>query len=502
MNRRPLKQNGDTMRHILALDQGTTSSRALVFDSAGCIVAMAQRELPQHYPQPGWVEHDAQRIWTDTVDCVREVLMRAALSPADIAAVGITNQRETVVLWDRSSGAPLGPAIVWQDRRTAQACAGLKADGHQDAVRTKTGLVLDPYFSASKIAWLLDHLPGARERALRGELACGTMDSWLVWQLTGGRTHVTDLTNASRTQLLDIRSGQWDEALLALFGVPRALLPHVVRSSGAIADSDPALFGVAWPIAGIAGDQQAALFGQGCTGAGLAKNTYGTGSFLLMHTGPEAIVSRHGLLTTCAAQTSARIEYALEGSVFVTGALVQWLRDGLGLINRSGDIEALAASVPDSGGVTIVPAFTGLGAPHWSAGARGALYGLTRGTTRAHIARAALEAIALQTLDVVRAMEADAGAPLRELRVDGGGTANALLMQMQADLLGCPVRVAPSAETTALGAARLAARGVGIAMQTAADNGQVFLPTGTSGDALIAQWRAALHATLDHAQQR
>ncbi|MDP3288618.1 MAG: glycerol kinase GlpK, partial [Methyloversatilis sp.] len=352
------------MRHILALDQGTTSSRALLFDTAGRVVAMAQRELPQHYPQPGWVEHDAHRIWTDTVDCVKEALMRAALAPTDIAAVGITNQRETVVLWERATGTPLAPAIVWQDRRTADFCARLKADGHEDAVRAKTGLVLDPYFSASKIAWLLEHVPGARERALRGELACGTIDSWLVWQLTGGREHLTDLSNASRTQLLDIHTGQWDDGLLELFDIPRALLPRVVPSSGVLAETRSALFGRALPIAGIAGDQQAALYGQGCTAPGLAKNTYGTGCFMLMHTGEQAIVSRHGLLTTCAAQASARIEYALEGSVFVTGALVQWLRDGLGLIARSGDIEALAASVPDSAGVTIVPAFTGLGAPH------------------------------------------------------------------------------------------------------------------------------------------
>ncbi|MDP3873637.1 MAG: glycerol kinase GlpK [Methyloversatilis sp.] len=485
------------MRHILALDQGTTSSRALVFDTDGGIVAMAQRELPQHYPQPGWVEHDARRIWTDTVDCVKEALMRAALAPTDIAAIGITNQRETVVLWDRATGEPLAPAIVWQDRRTADFCARLKADGHEDAVRAKTGLVLDPYFSASKIAWLLDHVPGARERARRGELACGTMDSWLVWQLTGGRAHLTDLSNASRTQLLDIHTGQWDDGLLELFSIPRSLLPRVVPSSGALAETGAALFGRALPITGIAGDQQAALYGQGCTAPGLAKNTYGTGCFMLMHTGEQAIVSRHGLLTTCAAQTSARIEYALEGSVFVTGALVQWLRDGLGLIARSGDIEALAASVPDSAGVTIVPAFTGLGAPHWSADARGAIYGLTRGTTRAHIARAALEAIALQTLDVMRAMEADAGVRLRELRVDGGGTANALLMQMQADLLGSTVRVAPTAETTALGAALLAARGAGVAMHPADEAAQRYEPRRDAApDALIRQWQAALRSTL------
>ena len=490
------------MTYILALDQGTTSSRALVFDLRGRVVAMAQRELPQHYPQPGQVEHDAAGIWHDTLACAHEALMRAALTAADIAAIGITNQRETVVLWDRATGQPLAPAIVWQDRRTADVCARLRADGHESAVRAKTGLVLDPYFSASKIAWLLDHVPDARARARRGELACGTIDSWLVWQLTGGRRHITDLTNASRTQLADIHAGCWDDGLLALFDIPRALLPQIVRSSGALAETDAALFGRALPVCGIAGDQQAALYGQGCTTPGLAKNTYGTGCFMLMHTGTQAIASCHGLLATCAAQTSATIEYALEGSVFVTGALVQWLRDGLGLISRSGDIEALAASVPDSGGVTVVPAFTGLGAPHWSADARGAIYGLTRGSTRAHIARAALEAIALQTLDVMRAMEADAGARLRELRVDGGGTANALLMQMQADLLGSTVRVAPTAETTALGAAILAAQGAGLTMQPPEDDGRVFRPSPGSAAAqaaLIARWHAALGATLHHA---
>ncbi|EGK72235.1 Glycerol kinase [Methyloversatilis universalis FAM5] len=485
---------------ILALDQGTTSSRALVFDRAGRVVAMAQRELPQSYPQPGWVEHDALHIWTDTLACMHEVLLRAALKPADIAAIGITNQRETVVLWDRATGTPLAPAIVWQDRRTADACARLRADGHEAFVRGRTGLVLDPYFSASKIAWLLDHVPGARSRAERGELACGTMDSWLAWQLTGGRRHITDLTNASRTQLLDIRSGRWDDDLLALFGVPRALLPEVLPSAGLLADTDPALFGRAIPLTGIAGDQQAALYGQGCSAAGLAKNTYGTGCFMLMHTGRQVIASTHGLLATCAAQTSAHIEYALEGSVFVTGALVQWLRDGLGLIARSADIEALAASVPDSGGVTVVPAFTGLGAPHWSAEARGALYGLTRGTTRAHIARAALEAIALQTLDVMRAMEADAGAPLRALKVDGGGTANALLMQMQADLLDCPVQVAPTAETTSLGAALLAARGCGLDMTLPDSGGRSFQPQDrTLAAALLPRWQRAVSATMQMA---
>ena len=488
-------------RFILALDQGTTSSRALVFDAAGRVVAMAQRELPQSYPQPGWVEHDALRIWTDTLACAHEALLRAGVKADGIVAIGITNQRETVLLWERATGNPLAPAIVWQDRRTADICDRLRADGHEDFVRHRTGLVLDPYFSASKIAWLLDHVPGARERAERGELACGTMDSWLVWQLTAGRRHLTDLTNASRTQLLDIRSGLWDDDLLTLFRVPRALLPEVVPSSGLLAETDAALFGRALPVSGIAGDQQAALYGQGCSTPGLAKNTYGTGCFMLMHTGRHAIVSRHGLLTTCAAQTADGIEYALEGSVFVTGALVQWLRDGLGLIARSCDVEALAASVPDSGGVTVVPAFTGLGAPHWSAAARGTMFGLSRGTTRAHIARAALESIALQTLDVMRAMEADAGAALRELRVDGGGTANALLMQMQADLLGCTVRVAPTQETTALGAALLAARGCGVDMSLPEGDGRAFEAQQHDLHARLApRWQAAIAATLSYAR--
>lgn len=488
-------------RFILALDQGTTSSRALVFDVAGRVVAMAQRELPQSYPQPGWVEHDALRIWTDTLACAHEALLRAAVKADGIAAIGITNQRETVLLWERATGTPLAPAIVWQDRRTAGTCDRLRADGHEDFVRGRTGLVLDPYFSASKIAWLLDHVPGARQRAERGELACGTMDSWLVWQLTAGRRHITDLTNASRTQLLDIRSGHWDDDLLALFRVPRALLPEVVPSSGLLAETDAALFGRALPVSGIAGDQQAALYGQGCSAPGLAKNTYGTGCFMLMHTGHEAIASRHGLLTTCAAQTADTIEYALEGSVFVTGALVQWLRDGLGLIACSGEVEALAASVPDSGGVTVVPAFTGLGAPHWSAAARGTMFGLSRGTTRAHIARAALESIALQTVDVMRAMEADAGAALRELRVDGGGTANALLMQMQADLLGCTVRVAPTQETTALGAALLAARGCDVDMSPPEGDGRIFEVRQTDlYDHLGPRWQAAIAATLAYAR--
>jgi len=488
-------------RFILALDQGTTSSRALVFDATGRVVAMAQRELPQSYPQPGWVEHDALRIWTDTLACAHEVLLRAAVKADRIAAIGITNQRETVLLWERATGTPLAPAIVWQDRRTADTCERLRADGHEDFVRQRTGLVLDPYFSATKIAWLLDSVPGARERAERGELACGTMDSWLVWQLTAGRRHLTDLTNASRTQLLDIRSGHWDDELLTLFRVPRALLPEIVPSRGMLAETEPTLFGHALPVSGIAGDQQAALYGQGCTAPGLAKNTYGTGCFMLMHTGRHAIVSRHGLLTTCAAQTADGIEYALEGSVFVTGALVQWLRDGLGLIARSCDVEALAASVPDSGGVTVVPAFTGLGAPYWSPAARGTMFGLSRGTTRAHIARAALESIALQTLDVMRAMEADAGAALRELRVDGGGTANALLMQMQADLLGCTVRVAQTPETTALGAALLAARGCGVDMSLPEGDGRAFEAQQHDLHARLApRWRAAIAATLDYAR--
>ena len=450
------------MACLLALDQGTTSSRAIVFDAAGGVCAMAQKELRQIYPQPGWVEHDPEEIWRDQLDVARQALAKAGLQAQDIAAIGITNQRETTVLWERATGRPLHNALVWQDRRTAGACENLKAAGAETLVRGKTGLVLDPYFSATKLAWLLDRVPGARDRARRGELAFGTVDSWIAWNLSGGRLHVTDPSNASRTSLFDIHTGEWDAELLALFDIPRELLPRIVRSSALCGETTPDLFGAAVPIGGMAGDQQAALFGQACHGAGMAKNTYGTGCFLLMHTGDQAVASNNGLITTCAAQSGEALEYALEGSVFVGGAVVQWLRDGLGLIRSAADIEALAASVPDTGGVVFVPAFAGLGAPHWNPHVRGTLAGLTRGTTAAHIARAALEAIAFQSAELMQAMAADCGRPLAELRVDGGAAANNLLMQFQADLLGAPVVRPRILETTALGAAYLAGLAAGV----------------------------------------
>ena len=446
-------------RYVLALDQGTTSSRSILFDRAGNIVALAQREFTQFFPQPGWVEHDANEIWVSQAVTIAEVLARAEASPRDIAAVGITNQRETVVLWDRTTGHPVAPAIVWQDRRTAERCDELRAAGHEELVASRTGLLLDPYFSGTKLAWLLDHLPGARARAERGELCFGTVDSWLVWKLTGGREHVTDVTNASRTLLLNLHSGEWDEDMLELFGVPAACLPRVLPSSietGLMATIE----GDDVPLAGIAGDQQAALFGQTCFRPGMAKNTYGTGCFMLMNTGTRPLRSRSRLLSTVAWDRGGR-HYALEGSVFIGGAVVQWLRDGLGLIERSADVEALASSVPDSGGVFLVPAFTGLGSPHWDAYARGTIVGLSRGTTRGHVARAALEAIAFQSAELLGAMQADAGQPLIELRVDGGATANDLLMQFQADLLGVPVVRPRVTETTALGAAYLAGLATG-----------------------------------------
>ncbi|MBE7460421.1 MAG: glycerol kinase GlpK [Zoogloeaceae bacterium] len=450
------------MACLLALDQGTTSSRAIVFDAEGSERAIAQKELRQIYPQPGWVEHDPEEIWRDQLDVARQALAKAGLQAQDIAAIGITNQRETTVLWERATGRPLHNALVWQDRRTAGACENLKAAGAETLVRGKTGLVLDPYFSATKLAWLLDRVPGARDRARRGELAFGTVDSWIAWNLSGGRLHVTDASNASRTSLFGIHTGEWDAELLALFDIPRELLPRIVRSSALCGETTPDLFGAAVPIGGMAGDQQAALFGQACHGAGMAKNTYGTGCFLLMHTGDQAVVSNNGLITTCAAQSGEALEYALEGSVFVGGAVVQWLRDGLGLIRSAAGIEALAASVPDTGGVVFVPAFAGLGAPHWNPHVRGTLAGLTRGTTAAQIARAALEAIAFQSAELMQAMAADCGRPLAELRVDGGAAANNLLMQFQADLLGAPVVRPRILETTALGAAYLAGLAAGV----------------------------------------
>ena len=448
-------------RYVLAIDQGTTSSRSILFDRRGHPVAIAQREFTQRFPEPGWVEHDADEIWATQQATIAEVLAEARATPADLAAIGITNQRETTVLWDRRSGRPVAPAIVWQDRRTAEHCDRLRAAGHEAEVARRTGLTLDPYFSGTKLAWLLEHVADGRRRAERGELAFGTIDSWLVWQLTGGRAHLTDVTNASRTLLLDLATATWSAPMLALLGIPAACLPEIVPSSLPVADAPRALLGDrAVPITGIAGDQQAALFGQACFTPGMAKNTYGTGCFMLMNTGAEALASRHRLLSTIAWDCGGR-RYALEGSVFVAGAVVQWLRDGLGLIARSSDVEALAASVPDAGGVYVVPAFTGLGSPHWDPYARGTIVGLTRGTNAAHIARAALESIAFQSADVLDAMQADAGRPLVELRVDGGATANDLLMQFQADVLGVPVVRPAVTETTALGAAYLAGLGAG-----------------------------------------
>lgn len=449
---------------ILALDQGTTSSRAIVFDGDGRIRAVAQREYAQHYPQPGWVEHDPAEIWATQLAVAHEAIARAGAGARDIKAIGITNQRETTVVWERSSGKPVHPAIVWQDRRTAAACDALKTQGLEAAITAKTGLLADAYFSATKIAWILDHVPGARARAQAGELAFGTIDSWLIWNLTGGAVHATDITNASRTLLFNITTGRWDDELLEWLRVPAQILPEVCASSGVIAETAAGLFGARIPIAGIAGDQQAALFGQRCTQAGMAKNTYGTGCFMLMCTGDSVVHSQSQLLSTAACAVEGappKPQYALEGSVFIGGAVVQWLRDGLGIIRASGEVEALANSVPDNGGVYLVPAFTGLGSPHWDPRARGAIVGLTRGSSAAHIARAALESIAFQTADVLSAMVRDSGIGLRELRVDGGAARNNALMQFQADLLGLRVVRPQIQETTALGAAYLAGLGAG-----------------------------------------
>ena len=449
----------NTASFVLALDQGTTSSRAILFDRAGSIRAVAQREFTQIYPRPGWVEHDPIEIWATQSGVMAEVLAKAAIEPAAVAAIGITNQRETTVLWERATGRPVANAIVWQDRRTAPLCDALRAAGHEAVFTRKTGLVLDAYFSGTKLKWLLDNTPGVRARAARGELAFGTVDSWLIWHLSGGGAHVTDPSNASRTLLFDIHRGDWDDELLALLDVPRGVLPKVVPSSGVCVDAS--IQGVAVPVAGIAGDQQAALFGQACLEPGLAKNTYGTGCFLLLNTGTTAVASKNHLLSTVAWRRGATTDYALEGSVFIAGAVVQWLRDGLKIIRAAAEVEALAASVPDNGGVYLVPAFAGLGAPHWDPYARGAIFGLTRGATGGHVARAALEAIAFQSAEVLRAMQADAGLNLTELRVDGGATANNLLMQFQADLLAVPVVRPKVTETTALGAAYLAGLAVG-----------------------------------------
>jgi glycerol kinase len=450
-------------RYVLALDQGTSGSTALVIDAEGVVRARGYAELPQHYPQPGWVEHDPEQIWSTVGDAARQALTGAGVSGVEIATVGITNQRETALVWERATGAPIHHAIVWQCRRTAQTCDELRARGVEPLVRARTGLVLDAYFSGTKVGWLLDHVPGARRHAGRGELAFGTVDAWLVWKLTGGRVHATDVTNASRTLLLDLGSVDWDAEMLALLGVPREILPVIVDSSGVCAEtSDVGWLPAGVPIAGIAGDQQAALFGQACYEPGSAKNTYGTGCFALLNTGGEPVTSGHGLLTTVAWRLDGRTTYALEGSVFIAGAAVQWLRDGLGIVARAADTQALAQSVDDTGGVYFVPAFVGLGAPHWDPYARGTIVGLTRGTTRAHLVRATLEAIAFQSREVLEAMAVDAKVALGALKVDGGAVANDFLCQFQADVLDAVVTRPRVIETTALGAAFLAGLGAGI----------------------------------------
>jgi glycerol kinase len=447
---------------LLALDQGTTSSRAIVFDSEGGMRAVAQKEFRQIFPQSGWVEHDPDDIWSSQLTVAVEALSRERIAPRDIAGIGITNQRETTLVWDRATGRPVYNAIVWQDRRTAGLCDRLKAEGHEAVIQAKTGLRADPYFSGTKLRWILDNVAGARARAEAGQLAFGTVDTWLVWKLTRGRVHVTDVSNASRTMLCNIYTGEWDQELLDMLRIPRSMMPEVRSSSEIYGLTTDPLIGAEIPIAGIAGDQQAALFGQACFKPGLAKNTYGTGCFMLQNTGARAVASRNNLLTTVAWRCLGRTDYALEGSVFIGGAVVQWLRVGLGIIRSAPEIEALAGSVPDNGGVYLVPAFAGLGAPHWDPHARGIIVGLTRGSSAAHLARAALEAIAFQVADLLDSMRADTGTDLEELRVDGGASKNDLLMQIQADLLGVPVARAAVAETTALGAACLAALATGI----------------------------------------
>ena len=448
-------------QYILALDQGTTSSRAIIFDKKGAIITTAQKEFTQIFPQPGWVEHDANEIWSTQLGVAAEAISKAGLSPENIAAIGITNQRETTVVWERASGKPIYNAIVWQDRRTASFCDELRAKGLDKMIREKTGLIVDAYFSATKVKWILDNVKGAREKANNGELCFGTVDSWLVWNLTKGQVHVTDVSNASRTMLCNIHTLQWDGELEKIFDIPGNMLPQIRSSSEVYGTTQNILTAHNIPIAGIAGDQQAALFGQMCTQPGMVKNTYGTGCFMLMNTGEKPVVSNNNLLTTVAWKVNGITNYALEGSVFIAGAVVQWLRDGLGIIKTSKEVEALAASVQSADGVYLVPAFAGLGAPHWNQYARGTMAGITRGTSAGHIARASLESIAYQTMDVLKAMEADAGISIKELRVDGGATANDMLMQFQADILNTKVVRPRVTETTALGAAYLAGLAVG-----------------------------------------
>lgn len=488
-------------RYVLALDQGTTSSRAIIFDHAGAIKAVAQKEFKQLFPSPGQVEHDPAEIWSSQLGVAAEVVAKAGLHGEDIAAIGITNQRETTIVWDRHTGQPVYNAIVWQDRRTATYCDELKTQGHGPLIQEKTGLIIDAYFSATKIRWILDNVAGAKERAAKGLLAFGTVDAWLVWNLTQGKVHATDITNASRSMLFNIHTQTWDPELLKLFEIPESMLPEVKASSEIIANTTPRIFSAEIPIAGIAGDQQAALFGQMCTAPGMVKNTYGTGCFMLMNIGEQPIISRHNLVTTVAWKINGKVEYALEGSIFIAGAVVQWLRDGLGIIRSSSEVEALAAKVLHNDGVYLVPAFAGLGAPHWEQHARGTLVGMTRGTGAAHIARAALESIAYQTMEVLQAMEADAGLKIKELRVDGGATSNNLLMQFQADILQTQVIRPEITETTAMGAAYLAGLAVGFweSQEEISRQWQVnkaFTPAGNPGDVdkWIKGWASAINA--------
>ncbi|WP_166825383.1 glycerol kinase GlpK [Thalassoroseus pseudoceratinae] len=489
---------------ILALDQGTTSSRAILFGRDGHPLGVAQQEYEQIYPRPSWVEHDPEAIWSSQLKVAQDVIKQTDIDPADIAALGLTNQRETTILWERDTGKPVANAIVWQSRVTSKICSQLKADGHEDLFRDKTGLVIDAYFSGTKIKHLLDTIDGLRERAERGEILFGTVDSFLIWRLTGGRKHVTDYSNASRTLIYNIHTLDWDDELLELLDIPRAMLPEVIDSSGVVAETEPELFGRPIPIAGIAGDQQAATFGQGCFEVGDAKNTYGTGCFMLLNTGSEAVKSEHGLLTTIGWGIDGQVTYCLEGAIFVAGAVVQWLRDGLKMIESAPDIEPLAGEVPDTGGVMFVPAFTGVGAPHWNQGGRGMILGITRGTTQAHIARAALESMAFQTRDVLDAMTIDSGVTLQTLKVDGGASANNLMLQFQADLLGVPVHRPVVQETTALGAAYLAGLAVGfwndrkdLLTNWALD--QEFQPKlgREDADRMYAQWKNAVTRCFD-----
>ena len=495
-------------RYILALDQGTTSCRAILFDGAGAIVGIAQKDFRQIYPQPGWVEHDAMEIWGTQIGVAREVLETRGIKPSRLAGIGITNQRETTVVWDRATGEPIANAIVWQDRRTAAFCDELKAQGYEAMLRERTGLVVDAYFSASKLRWLLDHVIGARERAERGELAFGTVDSWLIWNLTRGERHVTDVTNAARTQLFNIHSLEWDSELLECFGIPRSMLPEVHDSSGVLGVTGAEMFGGAEiPIAGVAGDQHAALFGQACFEPGMAKNTYGTGCFLLMNTGTVPVESHSGLLTTIAWSLDGQVEYALEGSIFIAGAAIQWLRDELHLIDSAEDSEYYASKVEDADGVYVVPAFAGLGAPYWDMYARGAIFGLTRGTRKEHITRATLDSLAYQTRDVIDAMAQDSGIALKALRVDGGAVANNVMMQFQADMLGVRVERPAVTESTALGAAWLAGLAVGfwsrdeLAQKTGRD--RVFEPEmdAATREGYYRGWKKAVKRTMGWARE-